>query len=389
MPGAQGVLTGMANISKTGEDRGGDVTLPGAGGGPDRPVAPERTANAGPVAEDEVTEWFSAVAPGRAGTGPATGDDPGLTAPGSWWPGTRVTACAVLAGLVIGALAATGVRHYSRPSADAVAASRQAAIRDEAASWVTQQVSRQVRVSCDPAVCAALRTHGFPARDLLTLGPASRSAAITAVVVETSVVRQLFGTSLDAAWAPDVLASFGSGADRITVRVIAPHGAAAYQVLLRTGLAAREKAGAALLRDPRVTIPAAAAGQLDSGLVDSRLLRVLAALARRQPISILGFGTAGPGVSAGLPLRFADLAENDPAAHLTRTAYLSSLRAHLNTMRTTFGLTPVTTVVPPYGPSVLRVQVTAPSPPGGGLSVTVPSAVPSSPPPSLRWLVRQ
>jgi hypothetical protein len=171
--------------------------------------------------------------------------------------------------------------------------------------------------------------------------------------------------------------------------VIAPHGAAAYQVLLGTGLAAREKAGAALLRDPRVTIPAAAAGQLDSGLVDSRLLRALAALARRQPISIVGFGTAGPGVSAGLPLRFADLAENDPAAHLTRAAYTSSLRAHLDTMRTTFGLTPVTTVAPPYGPSVLRVQVTAPSPPGGGLSVTVPSAAPSSPPPSPRWSARQ
>jgi hypothetical protein len=355
----------MADISKTGEDRGGDVTFPGAGGGgPGRPAPPARAANAGPVAEDEVTEWFGAAAPAPGPAGPATGDDPGLTAPGSWWPGTMVTAGAVLAGLVIGALTAAGVRHYSRPSADAVAASRQAAIRDEAASWVTQQVSRQVRVSCDPAVCAALRTHGFPARDLLTLGPASRSAAITAVVVETSVVRQLFGTSLDAAWAPDVLASFGSGADGITVRVIASHGAAAYQVLLGTGLAAREKAGAALLRDPRVTIPAAAAGQLDSGLVDLRLLRALAALARRQPISIVGFGTAGPGASAGLPLRFADLAGNDPAARLTRTAYLSSLRAHLNTMRTTFGLTPVTTVVPPYGPSVLRVQVTAPSPLG-------------------------
>ena len=146
--------------------------------------------------------------------------------------------------------------------------------------------------------------------------------------------------------------------------MIAPHGAAAYQVLLRTGLAARQKAGAALLRDPRIAVPASAAGQLDAGLVDSRLLRALTALARHQPISIVGFGSTGPGASAGLPLRFADLAGNDPAAHLTRTAYLRSVRAHLNTMRTGFGLTPVTTVVPPYGPPVLRVQVTAPSPPG-------------------------
>jgi hypothetical protein len=385
----------MADIGKAGEDRGGDVTFPGPGGGPDRPVPPARTANAGPVAEDEVTEWFGAADPGPADAGhdpghdPAGGEEPGPVPAGSWWPGTRVTAGAVLAGLVIGALAAAGVRHYTRPSPDAAAASRQAAVRDEAASWVTRQVSRRVRVSCDPAVCAALRADGFPARDLLTLGPASPSAAVTTVVVETPVVRQLFGSSLDAAWAPDVLASFGSGADGITVRVIAPHGAAAYQVLLRTGLAIREKAAVALLRNPRIEILAAAAGQLDAGLVDSRLLHALTALARQHPISIVGFGNTGPGVSAALPLRFADLAQNDPAAHLTRTAYISSVRAYLNTVSARFGLTPVTTVVPPYGPAVLRVQVTAPSPPGGGLSVTSPSAVPSAPPPSPRWSARQ
>jgi hypothetical protein len=386
----------MADIGKAGEDRGGDVTFPGSGGGPDRPVPSARTANAGPVAEDEVTEWFGAADAGPTDPGSADPESadtgPAHTAQadtGPWWPGARVTACVVLAGLVIGALGAAAVRHYTRPSADAVAASRRAAVRDEAASWITQQVSRQIRVSCDPAMCAALRADGFPARDLLTLGPTSDSAAETAVVVETPVVRQLFGTGLDAAWAPDILASFGSGAYGITVRVIAPHGAAAYRVMLRTGLATREKAAVALLRNPRIEILAAAAGQLDAGLVDSRLLHALTALARQHPISIVGFGNTGQGVSAALPLRFADLAQNDPAAHLTRGAYVSSVRAYLNTVSARFGLTPVTTVVPPYGPAVLRVQVTAPSPPGGGLSVTGPSAVPSAPPPSPRWSARQ
>jgi hypothetical protein len=366
MPGAEGVLTGMADIGKMGEDRGGDVTFPGPGGGPARPAPPARPANAGPVAEDEVTEWFGAAGPGPAGTGDEDrdADEPGPVPPGSWWPGTRVTACAVLAGLVIGALAAAAVRHYTRPSADAAAASRQAAVRAEAAGWIAGQVSRDDPVSCDPAMCAALRADGFPARDLSTLGPTAEFPASSAVVVETSLVRQLFGASLDAAWAPDILASFGSGADSVTVRVIAPNGAAAYQVLLKAGLAARQQAGAALLRDPRIAVAATAAGQLTAGLVDSRLLRALTALARRQPISIVAFGSAGPGVSAGLPLRFADLAGNDQAAHLTRTAYVRALRAHLNTISARFGLTPVTTVVPPYGPPVLRVQVTAPGPPG-------------------------
>jgi hypothetical protein len=37
-----------------------------------------------------------------------------------------------------------------------------AAVRDQAASWVVQQVSRATIVSCDPAMCAALRARGFP-----------------------------------------------------------------------------------------------------------------------------------------------------------------------------------------------------------------------------------
>ena len=54
----------------------------------------------------------------------------------------------------------------------------------------------------------------------------------SAVVVETAAVRALFGTSLDRAWAPAVLASFGSGSAGITVRVVASHGAVAYQTAL-------------------------------------------------------------------------------------------------------------------------------------------------------------
>jgi hypothetical protein len=40
------------------------------------------------------------------------------------------------------------------------------------------------------------------------------------------------------------------------------------------------------------------------------------------------------------------------------------VRASLSTMSTAFQLTPVTTVTPPHGSPVLRVQVTAPSPLG-------------------------
>jgi hypothetical protein len=350
-------MTGMADIGMAGEDRGGEVTIPGTSGGAERPAPPERAVKAGPVAEDDVTEWL-----GAAGTEPAR--QAPAESGGPWWPGTRVTACTVVVGLVIGVLAAVAFRHYVRAPGGDAAASRQAAVRDETASWVAQQVSQDVKVSCDQVMCAALRAHGFPTRHLLPLGPVSSALTRSDVVVETPAVRRLFGTSLAIAWAPAVLASFGSGSSGVTVRVVAPNGAAAYQAALSTSLAARKAAGAALLHDRRITVPASAAGQLAVGLVDSRLLRALAALARRQPIAIVGFGNTAPRASAGIPLRYADLAENDQAASLSGNAYVKSVRVGLNAASTAFHLMPVTTITPRHGPSVLRVQVTAPTPPG-------------------------
>jgi len=347
-------------------DRGGEVTIPGAGSGPERPAPPARVANAGPVAEDDVTEWLGDGGPAAltAATEPADEGESPLAPSGPWWPEFRVIACTVVAGLVIGALAALAFRHDTRPTEDGGAVSREAAVRDEAASWVAGQVGRDAIVSCDRAMCAALTAHGFPGRRLMTLGPASDPPSGSDVVVETPAVRTMFGSSLDAAWAPAVLASFGPAADRVAVREIAPHGVAVYEVLLKADLAARKRAGTALLHDPRVSVTPPVAGQLAGGLVDSRLLAALAALARHQPISILGLGNPGPGASPEIPLRLADLAQDYRAARLSGSAYLSSARAYLSTVSAEFQLIPVTTVTPPHGPALLRVQVTAPSPLG-------------------------
>jgi hypothetical protein len=71
------------------------------------------------------------------------------------------------------------------------------------------------------------------------LGPTSPDPVPSDLVVETSAVRALFGNSLAIAWAPAVLASFGSGTGVITVRVVAPHDADAYQASLEADLADR------------------------------------------------------------------------------------------------------------------------------------------------------
>ena len=141
-------------------------------------------------------------------------------------PGLGGRPGSVAAVLVIGVLAVAGVRYFGRSPAGSptsAAAARQAAeARAAAASWVAQQISRDVKVSCDPAMCAALRAHGFPSRELFVLESTSEVPTSSAVVVETPAVLSLFGSSLAAAWAPAVLASFGSGPFLVTVRVIEP-----------------------------------------------------------------------------------------------------------------------------------------------------------------------
>ena len=269
--------------------------------------------------------------------------------------------------VVLAALAVAAVIHFDRtprtaPTSAAVR-HQQAVARNQTAAWVARQVSRDALVSCDRVMCAALTAHGFPSHDLLVLGSTSPVPISSAVVIETPAVQDLFGSSLATAWAPDVLASFGSGQAAITVRVIAPHGAATYQTMLNADLAQRKAAGAGMLNDPQITVPELAAAQLTSGKVGSRLLVALADLAGQQPIIIVQFGSDGPGASADVPLRFVDLAENVPAAHLARAAYVRFVRTYLSTRDTKYRPATMTTVVA-NGQAVLRVEFTAPSPPG-------------------------
>jgi len=169
--------------------------------------------------------------------GGAAGAEPGVEArtaaepehavrPGPEKPRRRAGARLIALGLavmVIGSLAAVAVDHVSLSPGT---------VRAQAAAWVAEQVSPDVTVSCDAVMCAALQAHGFPVSKLVVLGPTSPDPVPSVLVVETATVRELFGSSLAIAWAPAVLASFGSGTGTITVRVVAPHGAAAYQAAL-------------------------------------------------------------------------------------------------------------------------------------------------------------
>lgn len=319
-----GPETSSPDNRTNGERRGAAAAGPAA--------RPQRIT--GPIPGDEVTESpGSAIEPRPAArlkpvVKAQTAAEPGpAVRPQAGKPRRRVggrLVVLVLTFIVIGSLPAVAIKHFSRPPA------ARAAVRTQAAAWVAGQVSPDVTVSCDAVMCAALKAHGFPSGKLIMLGPASPDPVPSDLVVETTTVRALFGSSLAKAWAPAVLASFGSGPGVITVRVVAPHGAAAYQTSLNADLAGRKKSGAALLNDSRITVSATARSQLAAGQVDWRLLAALAALAGHQPVDIVQFGSLGPGASPGVPLRFADLAESVPAAHMNAAAYMRAAWAVLS-----------------------------------------------------------
>ena len=348
--------------------RSEDILGGGHVGSADAEFERPRAPNTGPVTGDEVTEWI-----GTAGQSPEAATPPSAAGPVSAaapdaepesasWRGARLAALIVITALVIGSLAVVTVRHLTGTQASAAAALQEAVVRGEAAAWVAQQVTPGVTVSCDRVMCAALEARGLPARDLFVLGPLSPDPRHSAVVVETAAVRALFGISLDQAWAPAVLASFGSGSAGITVRVVASHGVVVYQTALAGDLAARKAAGTRLLADQRISVPATARAQLTSGLVDLRLLSALTTLSRHLSVSLVDFGNVGPGASAGLPFRFADLGHASQAAGLTQAAYVRSVRSDLDGLKTTFGPVRMVPVVLPDGQAGLRVEFTAPSP---------------------------
>jgi hypothetical protein len=196
-----------------------------------------------------------------------------------------------------GALAAAGVGKAG-PFAPTPAAS---ANRGLAAAWIVQQVSPGVTVSCDPAMCGQLRADGFPAARLKPLAASARGPLSSGLIVSTPAVRDQFGASLAAAYAPLVIAGFGSGAGRVDVRVVAPDGAAAFKAQLAAEHASLVSAGRQLLQDQSIQASPAARSVLLSGRVDSRLFATLSVLAGQLPLQLTSFGDLPPGASAAVP----------------------------------------------------------------------------------------
>lgn len=227
--------------------------------------------------------------------------------------------------------------------------------RRQAATWITAQVSHAVIVACDPLMCAALQQHGFPAQDLEQITAESGDPLGSGVVAGTLAVRTQLGPRLAQVYAPTVIASFGSGASLIEVRVTAVGGATAYLAAERADLQARKVGGRALTGNKAIHMPSAARAQLLAGQVDGRLLITLSALSHNYQVQITGFSDSGPGAGSGGPLRMVTVTA--PTA-----GYLRQLLAFLKAQRPPL----LAGVSEHWHGSVTDVEIefTAPSPPG-------------------------
>ena len=254
--------------------------------------------------------------------------------------------------------------HGSRQSGPPQAPSRSTRTANLAATWVAGQVSHIASVACDKAMCDALTAHGFPGRYLQLIRPDSPYPRHAQVVVVTPAVQRQFGSSLGTNWAPAVLASFGAGSGAISVRVLAPHGAASYDAALKADLSLRRIGGTGLLASPQVGASAVARKELESGRVDARLIVALTALASLHPIDILDFGTVFPGTSGGIPLRVANLAVNDAASGLSRSDYLRFLLRHMGERAGTYRPQAAGLEHDAAGKLIFRIRFSAPSPLG-------------------------
>jgi hypothetical protein len=296
--------------------------------------------------------------------------------PGEQWRrgrGNRLGGALVAVVIVI-AVGALALALHGRPAithrggAGARDRTAGAAIRGLAAAWVAGQVSRTAIVSCDPAMCAALKVRGFPARGVFELGPETTSPLRSDIIVATPAVRAQFGSLLSSVYAPAVIVSFGTGPLRTDIRQIAPHGAAAYRAALGADLLNRKNSGAELLHSNRVTVSAAARKQLAAGEVDSRLLISIAGMAAVRPVAIVGFGSFAPGASPGMPLRVAEVTEPGPGGQATgrpaTPAFVRSMGAFLRAQHAPYLPLRFGTVSTAAGQTVLRVEFAAPSPLG-------------------------
>ena len=278
-----------------------------------------------------------------------------------------VVVLAAAAGVTI---AATGSRPAAAPPEKPVPAPPTAAqlltvANEEAASsWVQAQVDPGAQLGCDPSMCGHLQDAGVSSANDVVFSPGRAVPGPAAFVLATPVLRSQSGAAL-AAGAPEVVASFGSGQERVDVLVAASGTVAAFRQKVQQAQNASARMGKSLARNRRLKEGPNTRHELTTGLVDQRLLVLLKRLLAAHPVSLAGFGDANPGASWSAPLRSMTI---DGLVHHVGNRRVSYLGADLSVVH---GLQPpgtasVQQITRARGGVSLVIQVLLTNPSGTG-----------------------
>jgi hypothetical protein len=250
-------------------------------------------------------------------------------------------------------------RHHAAPKISAARAAATSASEQAAADWITAQMAPGTDVSCDAVMCADLQSAGFAAAQQLTLQAGGSLTGSTGLVVQTAVATADLGTAQLQTAAPRVLASFGTGPATVQVRVIGST-PAAFAAATRTAIASAARNGRNLARNRRLRLSNAARGQLRSGLVDPRIVHVLARLVAVYPVAVTAFGDADPGAAWPAELRSVTIAGLVHGTGRNRVSEIGSVLRVLRRLPAPYRGT--VRQAAPGGVVTLTIQFAAPGP---------------------------
>jgi len=172
-------------------------------------------------------------------------------------------------------------------------------------------------------MCQALQAANVSASRLSVVQPSAPDPLGVEVIVATPALQSQFGPRLATVYAPLILASFGSGAQRIDVRYLAPGGTAAFEASLASAKRARIEAGQQLLANKHFQASAQARSALLAGNVDPRLLITLGLLVHQMLVTLVHFDDPSPGSSSAVPLRGAEIGASTSAGLSAMLAFLA------------------------------------------------------------------
>jgi hypothetical protein len=185
--------------------------------------------------------------------------------------------------------------------------------------WIGANLAHETPIAADSAVSQDLAADGFTALPGLPTG--SQDWHTEAYFISTPSIRAQGMDAIAAALAASApVAIFGQGDDRVEVRKIDPSGPADLTSRMATDKSQRKQAGTSLLRNRHVHADKNAQATLSAGQLDLRAATVLAVLADKGDIQLIGVPQDPAEEAAGLPVR--DLTVTAPnASALTTTLY--------------------------------------------------------------------